>query len=260
MFDALKARAEIVDWIKLWFADKDKNSKAVIGISGGKDSTVAAALCTEALGPDRVIGVMMPNGVQEDIDDAIEVCKSLKIQSVTVNIAGSVTAIERAIEKSGLAYGGGARINTPPRSRMTILYAIAASANGYVVNTSNKCEAFIGYCTKWGDNVGDLAPLAVLIVSEVVAIGKTYKEIPVRLIEKVPADGLSGMSDEEKLGFSYDEVEECIKNWNNGKIHEVPHCREIVLAQKRNEHKEIHIPAAPISRKRVMGEEKCKNE
>ena len=254
MFDALKTRAEIVEWIKLWFADKGENSKAVIGISGGKDSTVAAALCAEALGPDRVIGVMMPNGVQEDIDDAIEVCKSLKIQNVTVNIAGNVTAIERAIEKSGLTYGDGARINTPPRSRMTVLYVIAASVNGYVVNTSNKCEAFIGYCTKWGDNVGDLAPLAELMVSEVVAIGKTYEEIPVRLIEKVPADGLSGMSDEEKLGFSYDDVEDFMQY--KGSINMVIHSQDnpvfekIYLSFLNSRHKEVYIPTAPIYIKR----------
>lgn len=218
-FDAPRIKDDIVEWIRRWFAENGPDCNAVIGISGGKDSTVAAALCAEALGKDRVIGVMMPNGIQPDLDDAVEVCKYLGIKSVILNIEAPVNAILSEIIQCGHEVNTSeyeykkiippvseqTRINLPPRIRMATLYAVSQSCNGRVVCTDNLSEKWVGYSTRWGDNVGDFAPLLEYFVDEVMAIGDALG-LPYELVHKVPSDGLCGKTDEDNLGVTYDQI------------------------------------------------------
>ena len=207
-----KTKNEIVQWIRDYFAVNGPTCDAVIGISGGKDSSVAAALLAEALGKDRVVGVMMPNGVQSDISDSQEIVSLLGIKNVTVNIKDGFEGLSRAIN-SALAGSDSVGtdslsrdsvINMPPRLRMSTLYAIAQALpnGGRVANTCNRSEDFIGYSTKFGDSAGDFSPLSNLLVHEVIQIGEVLG-LPERLTKKTPSDGLSGMSDEDKIGFTY---------------------------------------------------------
>lgn len=221
-FNAEKTRDNLIQWIKDWFDKNGPTSKAIIGISGGKDSTIVAALCARALGKDRILGVMMPNGVQKDIGDSIAVCNSLGIKYITINIQSAYNSICSEVDvnlaetmhwKDGLS--SQATINLAPRLRMTTLYAVSQTVGGRVVNTSNKSEFMTGYFTRWGDECGDLKPLINLTKSEVVAIGLSMEEIPKYLVEKVPADGLSEKSDEDKIGFSYDALDKYIRRRGN---------------------------------------------
>ena len=193
---------QIVDRIKDFFV-VTSGKKAVIGISGGKDSTIVAALCARALGPDNVVGVLMPNGKQKDIDDSKRVCKLLKIQSMTINIAIPYNDILDQIDN----FSEQAEINLAPRLRMATLYAVAQSiSGGRVMNTSNACEAYVGWGTLYGDTVGDFAPLKHLTVSQIVEIGMALK-LPEDLVKKTPADGLTKKSDEDNLGVTYAAIE-----------------------------------------------------
>lgn len=194
-----KTKREIIQWIKDWFAKNGPDCNAIIGISGGKDSSVAAALCVEALGKDRVYGIMMPNGVQADIDDAINLIEFLDIKTRLVNIERTINALKGSMS---IALSEQAEINLPPRIRMATLYAVSQSLNGRVVCTDNLSESYIGYSTRWGDNVGDFAPLAYLTSEEVVALGDACG-LPHELTHKTPADGLCGKTDEENFGFTY---------------------------------------------------------
>ena len=203
MFDAVKTKDACVQWIRDWFEENGKGCNAVLGISGGKDSSVCAALCAEALGAARVIGVTMPNGVQPDIDDSFRLIAHLGIRKYNVNIGLAFEALLKEVEAQ---LGGPAskqtRINMAPRLRMTTLYAISQSNNGRVVNTCNLSEDWVGYSTRYGDAAGDFSPLGGLTVQEVVAIGKVLG-LPLDLVEKAPSDGLTGLTDEDNLGFTY---------------------------------------------------------
>ncbi len=211
-FDALKVRGEIVEWIREWFAENGPKATAVIGISGGKDSSVTAALLAEALGKERVFGVMMPQGVQPDIDDSIRVVNSLGIPHCTISVGTGVDAVLEEVAKA-IEPSRDAQINTPPRIRMTTLYAVAASLpnGGRVANTCNLSEDWIGYSTKYGDAAGDFSPLSDLTVQEVKAIGDTYAELPRELVHKTPSDGLCGQTDEDKIGFTYATLDRYIR-------------------------------------------------
>ena len=206
----MSIKSEAIAWVKDYFA-KNGNSetKAVIGISGGKDSATVAALCCAALGKDRVIGVMMPNGVQADIDDSKKICKFLGIKNYTVNIEDAYRGLTCEIKK---AVGVGVtpaqyNTNTPARLRMAALYSIAAlEGNCRVSNNVNKSECTVGYFTLWGDGAGDFAPLANLYVSEVIKLGLALG-LPEEFVKKAPSDGMSGMTDEDKLGFTYADLE-----------------------------------------------------
>lgn len=202
--------AYLVDWLRKWFDENGKDCNAIVGISGGKDSTVVAALCVEALGADRVIGVLMPNGIQKDIDDSYEVIKYLGIRDVVINIEESYNGILKQITTPTEQ----TKINLAPRLRMTSLYAVAQSCNGRVVGTSNFSESVLGYFTRWGDGVADVEPIINLYVSEVVALGLEIG-LPEHLVKKTPSDGLCGLSDEDKMGFTYDEFEK----WYKGNPH-----------------------------------------
>jgi NAD+ synthase len=205
-FDAKQVKDQVVKWIRDWFEVNGKGCNAVIGISGGKDSSTVAALCVEALGRDRVIGVTMPNGVQKDISDSMMLINHLGIRHFNVNIADTYQALMNTIGEQfapeGIEISRQTVINMPPRLRMTTLYAISQSMNGRVANTCNLSEDWVGYSTKYGDAAGDFAPLGGLTVAEVIAIGKELG-LPVELVEKTPSDGLSGKSDEDNLGFTY---------------------------------------------------------
>ena len=207
-FDAIKVKNDCVQWIRDWFEENGKGCNAVIGISGGKDSTVAAALCVEALSKDRVFGVMMPNGYQSDLEDAKSVVKHLGIRSWECNInqmySAFIDEVTWTVVNSSMASGLSEQtiINLPPRIRMTTLYAISQSIGGRVVCTDNLSESYIGYSTRWGDNVGDFAPLANLTSDEVVAIGDALG-LPYELVHKTPTDGLCGKTDEDNFGFTY---------------------------------------------------------
>lgn len=213
MFDAKKVKDQCVLWIKDFFEENGKGCNAVIGISGGKDSTVAAALCVEALGRDRVIGVLMPKGVQGDIDCAYKLVNHLGIKHFEVNIKDAVDGILNNFPKD-LEILEQTKINISPRIRMTTLYAISQSLNGRVVNTCNLSEDWVGYSTRYGDAAGDFSPLSNLTVTEVKEIGKILG-LPLDLIEKTPIDGLSGKTDEENLGFTYAVLDRYIRE---GKI------------------------------------------
>ncbi len=206
-FDAKKATEQCVQWIRDWFEINGKGCNAVLGISGGKDSSIAAALCVEALGKDRVIGVMMPQGEQLDIDYSIELCELLDIRSMTVNIGKTVESI---IDSLGENVSGQSRTNIPPRVRMTVLYAVSQSNNGRVVNTCNLSEDWVGYATRYGDGAGDFGPISNFTVQEIKAVGRVLG-LPEKFIEKPPLDGLCGKTDEDNLGFTYAELDAYIR-------------------------------------------------
>ncbi|MCQ2209507.1 MAG: NAD(+) synthase [Paludibacteraceae bacterium] len=204
-----KIKDDIIAWVRNYFAQNgDANTKALIGISGGKDSTVSAAICVEALGKDRVIGVMIPNGVQSDIADSKRVCEFLGIKNYEINIGSTYNAISQEIsEKTKGTLSDQFKTNTPSRLRMATLYGVAAIiGNCRISNNGNLSERLMGYFTLWGDGVGDFAPLANLYVSDVVQLGIELG-LPEDLVKKAPSDGMCGKSDEDSLGFTYAEVE-----------------------------------------------------
>ena len=209
MFDALRIKNDCVNWIKDFFETNGKDCNAVVGISGGKDSSVVAALCVEALGKDRVIGVLMPCGEQHDIDCAKQLVDFLGIKSFTVNIKAAVDGLMDAMPKD-LKVSAQTKINLPPRIRMSTLYAVSQSNNGRVANTCNLSEDWVGYSTRYGDAAGDFSPCSHLTVNEVKQIGRSLG-LPENLIEKVPIDGLCGKTDEDNLGFTYDVLDKYIR-------------------------------------------------
>lgn len=209
MFDAKKVKDECVLWIRDFFENNGPGCNAVVGISGGKDSSVAAALCVEALGKDRVIGVLMPKGEQADIDAAYMLVNHLGIKYYEINIKDAYDSLVSAMPKE-LSLTAQSVQNLPPRIRMTTLYAVSQSVNGRVVNTCNLSEDWVGYSTRYGDSVGDFSPMSNLTVTEVKEIGRVLG-LPDELVDKTPIDGLCGKSDEENLGFTYAELDRYIR-------------------------------------------------
>lgn len=199
-FNAKEMKDRCVDWIRDFFAKNGPDCNAVVGISGGKDSSVVAALCVEALGKDRVIGVLMPCGVQADIEMARKLVNHLGIKNYEVNVEAAVNGLLNALPDIEISTQ--TRTNLPPRIRMAALYAVGQSVNGRVANTCNLSEDWVGYSTRYGDAAGDFSPLSHLTVTEVKAIGREMG-LPEDLVEKVPIDGLCGKTDEENLGFTY---------------------------------------------------------
>lgn len=201
-FCAKEIKKSLIQWTRDWFDKNGKGCNAVIGISGGKDSSVCAALCVEALGRERVIGVLMPNGVQSDIADSRQLVAHLGIQNVTINIADAVSAVHTQLKEADIEVSKQTEINLPPRIRMSVLYAVSQSMNGRVINTCNLSEDWVGYSTRYGDSAGDVSLLGKLTVQEVKALGRELG-LPENLVDKTPSDGLCGSTDEQKLGFTY---------------------------------------------------------
>jgi len=217
-FDAKKVKDDIVAWIRNWFEKNGPDCKAVVGISGGKDSSVVAALCVEALGKDRVVGVLMPQNVQSDIQYSKDLVEFLDIKHYVVNIGKTVETLTKEIEDTtDFSISRQTKINLPARIRMSTLYAISQSVNGRVANTCNLSEDYVGYATRYGDGAGDFSPLSDITVTEVLQIGKELG-VPSHLINKAPTDGLCGKTDEENLGFTYKVLDEYIRT---GKIDDI---------------------------------------
>lgn len=234
----------IIAWIRNYFEENGKDCVAVVGISGGKDSSVCAALLKEALGPDRVIGVLMPQGTQHDIQVAYDLVEFLGIRHFVVNIGKVCEQLVSAIAQEGKIAEMQVRSNraytsnTPARVRMTVLYGISALFGGRVVNTCNRSEDYVGYSTKFGDSAGDFSPIGDLLVKEVKALGYELG-LPEKFIEKVPEDGLSGKSDEENMGFSYAVLDRYIET---GEIDDMAVKEKIDRLHRNNLHKISPMP------------------
>ena len=229
MFDVKKVTEACVQWIRDFFEENGPGCNAVLGISGGKDSSVAAALCVAALGRDRVVGVLMPNGEQHDIDMAYLLCNHLGIRRYVVNIHDAVEGVKNAIPAE-LELSNQSIVNLPPRIRMSTLYAVSQSCNGRVVNTCNLSEDWVGYSTRYGDAAGDFSPMSHLTVDEVKQVG-TALGLPDQLVHKVPIDGLSGLTDEDNLGFTYAVLDRYIRT---GEIDDPVAKERIDTLHKRN--------------------------
>lgn len=219
-FNSKRTTQKIIEWIRKWFEENGNGCNAVIGISGGKDSSVVAALCCEALGKDRVIGVLMPNGYQNDISHSYDLVMHLGIKYTVLNIGAIVEACKDGCylhipntylrEVNPIVWSEQTQINLPPRIRMAMLYAVSQSLNGRVSCNCNLSEDYVGYATRYGDNVGDFAPLAGLTTDEVIAVGRELG-LPYNLIYKTPSDGLCGKTDEDNFGFTYAVLNEYIR-------------------------------------------------
>ncbi len=239
-FNVKKVTEDCIDWIRNWFLENGPESKAVIGISGGKDSSVVSALCVKALGRDRVLGVLMPQGNQSDINYSHLLCNHLQIEHVVVNIEGMVSAMKNSVEaslKSELSLQS--IINMPARIRMSTLYAISQTVGGRVANTCNLSENWVGYSTRYGDAAGDFSPLHNLTVEEVKQIGH-YLNLPKELVEKAPEDGLTMKTDEENLGFTYKELDQYIRT---GMIENKEHQKKIDTLHQNNLFKLQEMPS-----------------
>lgn len=206
-FNAQKVKDECVQWIRVFFEKNGKGCNAVVGISGGKDSSIVAALCVEALGRDRVIGVLMPCGEQSDIDMAKLLVDTLGIKHYIINIKDAVEGLTNALP---FEMSDQSRVNLPPRIRMSTLYAVSQSHNGRVANTCNLSEDWVGYSTRYGDSAGDFSPCSFITVAEMKQIGRLLG-LPDALIDKAPSDGLCGKTDEDNLGFTYAELDRYIR-------------------------------------------------
>jgi len=242
-------RNEILEWFKSWYKENAVGCTAVLGISGGLDSSLAAAMAKEVFGKHKVFGVMMPNGTQADLTDSYDLVRHLGIDFEEINIASIYDSMNAALKIipgfDGVNYVY--RTNTPARIRTTIIYGVAAQMNGRVIGTNNLSEDFTGYFTK-GSTVCDVAPLANLTKTEIKALAYEMG-LPEHLIEKRPADGLSMKSDEDNFGFSYAELDQYLRT---GWIDSATSIGKIDKLFESSKHKRCSAPSFPY------GEVKCK--
>ena len=234
---ASKLTNQIIKWLEE-YRDNTQCRGVVLGVSGGKDSTTVAMLAKKVWG-DNVVGIMMPDGGQVDLDDSVAICSSLNLRHALVNIGGAVTQILHSINASVpfVDVNQKAITNIPPRVRMTTLYAIAQTLGYRVIGTGNASEAYIGWTTKWGDSAYDLNPIAGLTCGEVVEVGLDLAKdfgLDAKYIVKKPSDGLTGMSDEDNFGFTYSELDGFI----NGVLPESAEVgKKIIAMHTATEHK-----------------------
>lgn len=234
VFDAELEIQYMITEIKKYFVQNGgETTKAIIGISGGKDSTIAAALLVRALGAENVFGVLMPCGEQADIADSYKVVEYLHIPHVEVNIGQAMEQLTEAIPGGLFGKNEVYYTNTPARLRMTTLYGIAALVGGRVIHTGNASEAYLGYTTKFGDMAGDFSIFHDFYVREILAIGDALN-IPAELVHKAPGDGMSGKTDEDNFGFTYEVLDAYLLD-NETPSYEV--LRRIEERHKRNAHK-----------------------
>lgn len=234
-FNVARVTNDVIEWIRDYFKDQPSAKGAIIGISGGKDSTIVSKLLVEALGKERVFGVLMPNGLQNDIEDSKRVVENLGIKYRIVNIEKAYCGL---ISELGDNISQQALTNVPPRLRMATLYAIGSSMGYRVAGTGNKSESYVGYTTKWGDSACDFNAIGNLTTEEVIAIGD-YLKLPKELVHKMPSDGLTGKSDEDNLGFTYADVNKFIENGTCGNS-EID--QKIRLKHEWNKHKGELVP------------------
>lgn len=209
-FNAKQQLPGLLDWMRAQMKACGGKT-AVIGISGGKDSSVTAALSVAAYGRENVVGVLMPDGVQPDIDYSNGLVDVLNIRHYTFNIHGGTSGILDEMARVGIDASRQTKVNLPSRIRMATLYAIAQSEEGGIVlNTSNLSEDWVGYCTIYGDSAGAFSPIGMYTTEEVIAIGRALG-LPERFLIKPPSDGLTGKTDEDNLGFSYHAVNEYVR-------------------------------------------------
>lgn len=241
-FNAVEVKDRIVAWIRNWFDNNGKDCNTVIGISGGTDSSVVAALLVEAFGKDRVIGVLMPDGEQKDINYARLLVNFLGIKSYEINVKNSINSIIEEMINNFIPVTEQTVINLPARIRMSTLYAISQSINGRVANTCNLSEDWVGYSTRYGDSVGDFSPLSNLTKTEVKEIGRVLG-LPKELVDKVPSDGLCGKTDEDNLGFTYEVLDKYIRT---GEIEDKEIKEKIDLMHNKNLFKLQLMPSFPF--------------
>lgn len=238
-FDAVKVKNELVEWIRNWFEVNGKGCNAIVGISGGVDSSTVAALCVEALGKDRVYGVLMPQGTQSDIDYSYKLCEHLGIDYCVVDIGDTVSGLlDEIYIRSGFDITEQTKINFPARIRMSTLYAVSQSHNGRVANTCNYSETYVGYDTRFGDSVGDFSPLAMLTKTEVRSVASALN-LPEHLVQKVSLDGLCGQTDEESFQFTYAMLDRYLRT---GEIDDPEVKKRIEVMHKKGLFKTMPMP------------------
>lgn len=209
-FNAKEQLPGLIEWMRQQMKNCGGKT-AVVGISGGKDSSVIAALCVEAYGRENVVGVLMPNGIQPDIDYSNGLVEFLNIKHYVFNIHGGTSGILDEMAHVGIDASRQTKVNLPSRIRMATLYAIAQSVDcGIVINTSNISEDWVGYCTIYGDSAGAFSPIGMYTTEEVIAIGAELG-LPEKFLIKPPSDGLTGLTDEDNLGFTYHAVNEYVR-------------------------------------------------
>ena len=217
--DCVVLKNKIVEWIRDYYRTNNLKG-AVLGVSGGKDSAVVAGLMSEAIGPENVVGLTLPcHSRQMDADGAKLVADHFGFELLNVDLTDVCDLFESNIDKLGdftAEQRSDSSINLKPRLRMSTVYYMAAllskvKGGTYIVpGTSNACELYVGYFTKGGDSVFDIAPIYNLTVDEVIGVGEALG-VPEEVLYRVPDDGLSGKSDEEKMGVKYADISSLIK-------------------------------------------------
>ena len=246
--ELFKQADRAIIWIKEYV--KQIGAKGVVvGNSGGKDSATVIAMATKALGKENVVAVSMPcHSISHDFEDAKLVADTFGVKFLKVDLTNTYNEMEKEIQFAiGEELSKEATINMKPRLRMTTLYGIAQSLSYLVIGTGNLCEAMVGYTTKWGDNSSDFNPIGNFTVDEVLAIGK-YLGVPERILEKAPNDGLGGMTDEEKMGIQYSQIEEMIETRNTEKNAK----KEILKRYNASKHKSELVPVYTFERKNYL--------